>query len=384
MKKRLLLPLLIILASCGRKDNAENAESGNILENLTYSVDTLMVDRGEDFLNLSQGIKPFGLSVDQKQLFFFEFNPTRLVQLDLENLEVLKKTEFEAEGPDGVGSSISGLEIGSNSELFLNSNAAVGIYSLNGKKLENFRFAPSGIDSTLANTFYAVFDNARYDFGTQKIYSKPNFAYTGENILLIIDPKTNSASSLTIPNMEIVNSYSKTKSFETPAGTAMGFYAVASYTTLLPGEVILSTAAMSSFYKLDLQSENLEFVEIKHKTVPNKMDFEVPGDPSTSKEMIDIQKKIMEYINYLELQWDGSRQMYFRLGMKTFIGGSFSDPMTYEYYLFAYDQDFNVLGETKLEGIESNLNNIFFKEGKLYSYINVEDELGFAVFTFNF
>ena len=26
----------------------------------------------------------------------------------------------------------------------------------------------------------------------------------------------------------------------------------------------------------------------------------------------------------------------------------------------------------------------FFKDGKLYSYVNAEDELGFAVFTFDF
>ena len=39
---------------------------------------------------------------------------------------------------------------------------------------------------------------------------------------------------------------------------------------------------------------------------------------------------------------------------------------------------------TKIENLKAEPRSYFWKDGKLYSYVNVEDELGFAVFTFNF
>jgi|TARA_R110002096_G_scaffold233311_1_gene423381 hypothetical protein len=42
------------------------------------------------------------------------------------------------------------------------------------------------------------------------------------------------------------------------------------------------------------------------------------------------------------------------------------------------------LGETKIEGLKQAPGSYFWKDGKLWSYANVEDELGFAVIDFKF
>jgi hypothetical protein len=86
----------------------------------------------------------------------------------------------------------------------------------------------------------------------------------------------------------------------------------------------------------------------------------------------------------MEPLWDETREMYLRLGKKTFLGKEKGDPSTFEVFLFAYDKDFNVLGETKIEGLKQVPANYFWKNGKLWSYVNVDDELGFAVMDFKF
>ena len=53
-------------------------------------------------------------------------------------------------------------------------------------------------------------------------------------------------------------------------------------------------------------------------------------------------------------------------------------------FLFAYDQDLNLVGEVQMEELNSQPSWPFFKDGKLWSYVNVNDELGFAVMDFNF
>ncbi|SFT76436.1 protein of unknown function [Algoriphagus locisalis] len=383
MKRLLTVSFLALLSACAGKE-PESTEQKNILENLTYSVDTLVVDAGEDFLNLSRGLGEFGLSDDKKRLFFFESEPPKLVEVDLENLKVLKKTEFEVEGPDGIGSYLSGLEIGPTGNLYINSYATVGIFGQNGKKLQDLKFFPSGIDSALAENNRTLFSRAVYDFDSRKIYSQPTFQDAQDHILLILDPETQTAQSLPIPKMKIVDDYSGTFTIESGGSSMISFYAVASFFTFFPGELILSTGAMSSIYRYNIQTEELAFIDIQHQSVPNVMKIEIPKNTSDPKEASDIQNKIFEHINFMEMLWDESRQLYFRFGLKTFRGETKDDPTTFEYYLFAYDRDFKVLGETKLNTIEGLLSKTFFKDGKLYSYVNIDDELGFAVFTFDF
>ncbi|WPR74734.1 DUF4221 family protein [Algoriphagus sp. NG3] len=384
MKKLLTISMLALLASCGAKESG-STDTGNILGNLSFSVDTVMVDPGDDFLIINSGLFPFSVSKDKSRLYFFEKDPYKLVEVDLDNLEVLNKTPFEAEGPDGIGSYVSKMEIGSNGDLFLNNNNAVGIFDQNGKKIRDLKFVPTGIESALAENYHAVFSNSVYDFGVQKIYSWPSFADAKEYGLFVLNPETKVASSLPIPKMKIVDDYSGSFVFKSNNGVELiSFYFVGSFITLLPGELIISTAAMSGFYRLHLQTEKLEFIDIKHQSVPNEMQVEIPKEPSDPEEVMEIQNKIFEQVNFMEMLWDDSRQMYFRLGVKTFRGETQEDPSTYEIYLFAYDKDFNILGETKVEDMKEVPSTYFFKDGKLYSYVNVNDELGFAVFTFNF
>ncbi|HSF52794.1 MAG TPA: DUF4221 family protein [Algoriphagus sp.] len=381
MKNPLKLLAIAVLFSCSEN---EEKSSSNILENLKFTVDTVVVDPGDDFLNLSRGLWPYTLTKDKSQLYFFEISPFRLVQVDLDQLKVLKKTPFEEEGPNGIGSYLSGLEIAPNGNLFLKSNATVGVFDQAAKKLQDLKFVPSGIDSALAENSSALYSRAVYDFETGKIYTQPTFQEAGEYSLFILNPETQSARSLPIPKMKIVGDYSGTITIKSGKSIAMYFYSVASFFTFFPGELFVTNSAMSGIYRYNSQTEQLEFIDIQHQTVPNLMDVEIIKNPTKVAQAEENQQKILEQLNYMELIWDDSRQMYFRFGEKSFKGANQGDPVSYEIYLFAYDKDFKVLGETLVEDLKTPPRSSFFKNGKLWSFVNVDDELGFAVIDFKF
>ncbi|HAZ24551.1 MAG TPA: hypothetical protein DCY95_07835, partial [Algoriphagus sp.] len=70
MKKQLLFLLFAsIIFSCQEK-SSEKIEQSNILENLTFTVDTILVDSGDELLNLGFGIRTFDLT--DNGFFFFE------------------------------------------------------------------------------------------------------------------------------------------------------------------------------------------------------------------------------------------------------------------------------------------------------------------------
>lgn len=383
MKKLVTISFLALLFSCGGKES-EITESENILENLSYSVDTVVVDAGDDFLNVGYGLGSFDLTPDQDHLMFFERDPLRLVTIDLKELKVLGKVNFEKEGPNSVGSFISELAVGSLQEIFIQGYNSQGKFNTQGTLTEDLKIFPEGIAAEFANDFPKLYSRVVFDSETSKIYTQPFIENSKNHEVLIIDPSTASFKALPIPKMEIIRDFSGTYVTKSGGGVSTYYFGPMNYVEIENGQLLISGAPMSGFYRLDTKTENLEFIDIQHKTVPNEWNITVMKEPSDEAVYEEDRRKVNEQLNFMDIKWDDTRKMYLRFGQKTFLGEERGDPATYELYLFAYDKDFNVLGEAKVEGLETVPRSYFWKDGKLWSYVNVEDELGFAVFTFDF
>ena len=380
MKKLLTILCLLIFAACSEKGGSENAEPGNILENMTYSMDTLVVDPGDDLFNMGSGFRSQDLSEDNKRLFYFENRPLKLVEVDLENLKLISKTEFEEEGPNGIGRFVINLEIGPSDQVYAMGVGDIALFDKNGKKLESLKTKPAGIDTNLAEDFFTLYRNASFDFKAKQFFSWPSAEISEGSNLYRIDVASETAEKIPAPEMGIIEKYTITVSEN---GNTMSFPPTVDIVSH-EGKVLISCTAMSSIYSFDKESNSMKFIEVNHKVVPNILTGEVKNNVSSEKEFSEEIRKVLSQISYMKPEWDATRNLFLRLGMKTFSGESRDAPETYEYYLFAYDKDFNVVGETKIEGMKNNLSIHFFKDGKLWAYVNVEDELGFALFTFDF
>lgn len=383
MKKLLTIPLLALLASCGGKESESTAQK-NILEKLTYTVDTVVVDAGEDFINIGFGLGTFDLTPDKDQLLFFQRSPLMLVTADLEGLKILSKAEFEPEGPNSVGSFIGDLKVGPSQQIFIKGFGDQGIFSRDGKMIEDLKIFPDNVDPAYANDFLKIYGNSLYDFHSNKFYAQPSDEIAKIHELWIIDPASKSLKSYPIPKMKSVSDQYITLTMETSGGTSMSYFGPTDYMEMQNEQLLISGGTMSGVYRMNMESDSIEFIDIKHQTVPNEWNTTVTNKSTNEATFTEDRKKIAEQLNYMDFNWDETREMYLRFGKKTFYGENRGDPSTYEIYLFAYDKDFNVLGETKLEKLKTVPSSYFWKEGKLYSYVNVEDELGFAVFTFDF
>ncbi|WP_161599212.1 DUF4221 family protein [Algoriphagus machipongonensis] len=274
MKKLFSFALLALFASCGAKES-ENEEPVNLLENLTFSVDTLVVDAGDDFFNLNFGLGTNGLNQDKSELLFFENSPPKLVRVDLDQMKLIDKTDFEAEGPNGIGPYLTGFSVGPEDQLYIQSFTTMAIFDLQGKLEKDLKVVPEGIDPDLAGDYISLFGRPEYDFDTQKIYTQPSFEKAGEYGLFVIDPQTNSAEVYPIPKMKIVDDLSGT--FETKSGeyTTFFYFGTSRYTTSLPGKLIISCSPMSGAYVFDKKTNQMEFKDIQHQTVPNEMQVDL-------------------------------------------------------------------------------------------------------------
>jgi hypothetical protein len=89
-------------------------------------------------------------------------------------------------------------------------------------------------------------------------------------------------------------------------------------------------------------------------------------------------------IHFGRFFWDDTRKLYFRLSQKAKEIASPDQKTNHETFIHAYDENLHLVGEAKLDVLQEKIYDQFFKDGKLWSYVNVKDELGFAVFTFDF
>jgi hypothetical protein len=379
MKKLFYLLLIPLIFSCGN-GSSEKAESGNILENLTFTVDTVLIDSGDDIFILSSGLGAKVLNQDKSKLLFFENEPLNLVEVDLNNLKLVRKTPFQKEGPNGIGPYGVRFQLGPDGDLFVKGYRTQGIFNTRGELIESLQVVPEGIDSELANNLHLLYDNPVFDFENNRIYAQPSSEETGKNQLFIIDPISKELRIESIPEMKAVKDFIGTL----VADGMIDFFWVDCDMYIENRQLLLTVSSMSAIYRFDLMTDSLEFGDIQHQNFPNRMALSVNNSPVDEAEFNEDRKKVFEHLNYMEPRWDETREMFLRLGRKTFLGEKRGDPSTFEVFLFAYDQDFNVLGETKIEGLKQVPGSYFWKDGKLWSYVNVEDELGFAVIDFKF
>ena len=71
----LTLSCLILLASCRDKESEYTAEI-NLFKNLTYAIDTLVVDPKGEIININNGMQYFDLSADKTLLFLYDRQQT--------------------------------------------------------------------------------------------------------------------------------------------------------------------------------------------------------------------------------------------------------------------------------------------------------------------
>jgi len=118
MKHLLFAFSVLLLFSCGGNTEEKNKAD---LSNLTFSLDTVMVNSGEDFINLKYGIWGSAISQDQKYLYNWNQETAELDKINLDQLILEGKIKFEKEGPNGVGSYISWISLlGSDQVVFAN------------------------------------------------------------------------------------------------------------------------------------------------------------------------------------------------------------------------------------------------------------------------
>ncbi|WP_143959214.1 DUF4221 family protein [Litoribacter populi] len=365
--KRLLFPAILLL-TIGCTDKDSDGHATEILS-LSFELDTVMVDAGDDMIYVMNSLFHASMSDDGKALFNFNNQENLLEVIDMDNLRLSHKIPFEREGPNGTGG-VSGFQNLKGGNYLLTNYTSMGIFSEKGQKEYSFDFSkvPEGIfeenETVVPEGIISEDGKSFYTF-----YAK---GWAGSNGIVKLDLETGEMRRTPVDQLKALDRFTIRSHDE----YKMEINMVARYISWQNGKLLISNSAENQLLVFCAEGENLfQFDFLAHLT-PNQI-MELPTrDVDDFEEIPEIFKVLDKDVFFGNWLYDPLKERYYRL--TSFFEKEVENRTEYKVVLTVLDSEYNQLYEG-LTPLKSKQLTAFVREGKLYTFENIEDELGFVI-----
>ncbi len=118
--KPFVLALFVAFSfSCGGEKESADNDSTNILADFSFSVDTVVVDPGEELISLPYGLGTHAINESKSHLYLLDGKNSLINKVNLNSLKLEEQLSFEKEGPNGVGEYIEVFDVFPGERFFL-------------------------------------------------------------------------------------------------------------------------------------------------------------------------------------------------------------------------------------------------------------------------
>lgn len=366
----LAIPLFI---SCG-SGSSETTESGNILENLTFTVDTVIVDAGDDIISLQWSLNISTLSNDQKYLYNFNPKTNQLEVIDLEKLKLKEKFSLEREGPLGTGNP-RGIHLDERGRLFIIGFKEIRIYSPRLDSMQLIKLNADNLNGLNADesvgTDFKITDDGLKFITTYGV---------GENVqqgLAIISLEGLQVKKVPFELGQKIQPFVRSFYMD---GKLMSRSIESIYLNEIEGVAMASSPHFNEVHLLDLAKVSISVKRYFSQITENSKPIPTQTRGDTFEEMDALYLESRKQVEFGRFYFDHKGKKVWRFTHE--LDREIGDSLIFRQVLTVFDENMNPLGE---KALKFNANgNKFFKNGKLWSFVNVEDELGFAVIDFKF
>ncbi|SHM35255.1 protein of unknown function [Cyclobacterium lianum] len=371
MKQILLLILTMIGFSCGNKPETSTTV------HLKIKLDTLMVDAGEEILYLDG--HDFALAPDGKYLYNFNRYDHTLEKIDLEELRLLEKLPFEKEGPNGTVSPIYNLNMLDKNHVYLSDKWSLGKFNLNGTRTATYDLLNNGLEGEVLTEFEHLHSNIivpgqpetvfvlvfnwkdktynlrKMDFGQNRI---TKFEFDKEGILPKFTFKVSALSK----------------------DPAVRPYV---YLSSENGKLIISSNITNEIHIYDPIGDSLISKKNQFQLTADEKTANYRGEYASMDELMLDYQKVLEQVSFSPPVWDDKNEHFYRFSYRIEFaeekeaGKVLPEAIDRNIHLSVYDKDFEILAEVPVPQLVKNPVRYFVREGDIWIFANIADELGF-------
>ncbi len=375
--KSLLILFLITLSfySCD--------QSSPGTEKVQVSIDTVLIDTGEDFINLRSGIYFSGLSNDGKYLFNSGGTNPYLERINLETLKFEEKMDFEVDGPNAFGDYVYRVSSDVNNNLILTSHFSTSIFNIEKQKLKKYLLIGRDFkgDQLVKGEQFTSEIIPTNDYKT--IFGLVQNHDTGEIFFAILNEETDVLRKVKL------NGFEKAKDFTVRYQQGRGASVSPQNTEIvrLGNKLVITNPVFSKIAVYDLVEENLKYYPCLPSLTASEKVGTYTGEVN-SREEFNIRKiEIGKEVTFLPLMRDSANNQYVRMsiiGQPKMNDKGLLEKDDHKVFISILNDAFEVIKEAAVaDGIGKLFSTPipqkpFFKDGKVWLYLNVHDELAFV------
>lgn len=379
---RLLVAIVfyILAVSCASKE----LKVQPISDQIRVSLDTVLVDSGDEFLYLQDQLYYSDLSDDKGYLLNFNRQDYTTEKIDLDKLRLLEKVQFEKEGPNGV---LNVVNYVSHFALLTDENILFWDYFLykifdqNGYLVRDLaldKIAPEflGTDEYYAGAFFQVENNL------DRLIAVISHWESGSRLILDFDLKDQTFEKIELPELEKLKDFNINLLYE---GTPAGSYGPSASAISVNGQIIISNTAFNEVLIFDLEKDSLYTKSWNTHLLADKKSYIPPKEVErTSGQLKEIIRKNEEDLNYRSFFWDEKNERFFRFSERMHFGEELNGYGDYistrsDIFLSVFDKNFNLIAEAEISELSKLPTTYFTKNGNIWMYENINDELAFVI-----
>ncbi|WP_439482774.1 DUF4221 family protein [Cyclobacterium plantarum] len=378
----LFIFLFFTLAFCQRKKASELAsaavQKSNLLENFTFSMDTLMVDTGDQLINF--GI-PFIGAVSPNGLYYhiLDYKTLEFQRIHLDSLKLIDTYSLEKDGPDSPGFTFTFQPLGEGL-FFFPAFGKPSIIQKSGIKVRSWNLNQEKIIEGFPVESATVNNRIVFDANLDQLYSLPFNYETRDYYLAVLDSTGERKVMVPLPEFQKAHLFT----IRTGGPEGGGLKIELPFLQHFNDRVLISCRVGNGIYVYESRSDSLFYRRFPLKLVPPEKTGEVKNQVHSQQEFERELEKLSTQISYWNFIRDEKSGRYFRFATRVLSPETESTAAKLEIFLMAYSDDLELIGETKIKGLSTLPKGGFFKDGKLWSHVNVADELGFAVMDLKF
>ncbi|MBD3628419.1 DUF4221 family protein [Cyclobacterium sp.] len=380
MKQSIFILLCGMMLACGGSDGGKNGDQVR----LNYSIDTVMVHPGQEILYVNSSLYQAQLSKDKKHLYNFNHTEFAIEKINLDDLAFEEKIMLSKEGPDGVGQYFYGFLLKDENSLLVRCYNQDNIVDFNGKKKSQIDFKKLGDETEKLSDTESLISAVLVPEQTDVYYGLISSWEEGNTEVAKIHVEEDKIQRFDIPIFE------KAKKFEIEIADG-GRFTMAKYIINAGDKLIVGVEGTNEMYVLDKDTGAARHHEYTSELTAIEKTGNYPSQVGGIEEFSGIYRRILEEVGFLPPVWDEVNEMYYRF---SFImefddnaekpeGSPFQQPSGAKVFLTVYDKDLNMLAESAIPQMKNRPPFHFAKEGKLWVFENIEDEMGFVQFGFD-
>jgi hypothetical protein len=372
MKQLSALLLMSIFFSC----NSESGTGEGDFTKMSFSLDTVMVDPGDDIINLKHGIWLSALSPDKKYLYNFDRDQSLIEIVSLDHLNLEEKIPFEKEGPNGTGQYLSRIQINRDNLFELSSREGTGIFTAQGQKIQEFKLRKEEIEGDQLKEG-EDFSNFHISSDGNTLISLINSWNEKGYALGVLEYDSRKLKRHELEDFDRTQDYSVT--FRSGNGMTISAQSVDLQEYL--GKYLISNAIFNTIVLYDPEADSLTYIKYDNRLTENSKKGKYKNEVDSHEARVKESQLIKQEINFMAPVWDEQNEHFYRFSYKlkpAEENAEANTPAKAEVFLTVLDSGFQVLGESKVDALQKIPAKHFVKDGKIWMYENIDDELAFV------